>query len=208
LPDLPFPPDSSRLAGNGSGTFVPDRLDLVPSKRLFLFRAGFSGNAALLPPPLRGTVNETFGRGPYLATPVIRYRTCILSGHLLDSVPEPIRKSKSVTIYIVTLGSGIDTEIDALFASGEALRGSLLDAWGSESAEALAARFDKGLRRGRDDGTIRFSPGFGGVPATANARLAEAVGELPVEVDSRTGILRPRKSVLCVIGWGDDRTSG
>lgn len=173
----------------------------MPRKKLYLFRAGYPGRLADLSPELRAAADEVYEFGLSLARPAVRSRTCPVGLLPLYSVPDRFSKSKTVTIYVATLGAALDEAIERFFSAGEALRGTLLDAWGSESVEALANRFDDSLRTPGRQGTIRFSPGYGNVPVTANADLAGMIGDCPVNVDRKTGIMIPRKSVLCMIGW-------
>jgi hypothetical protein len=204
-------PASAPNSGNFSdsihfGTLSPESIDLLPRKRLVFLRAGYSANIVTIPRPIRQAADAAYRLGLSLSKPEIRYGTCVLEKLPLYSIPERFGKSKSVTIFSATLGPGIDRSIDEFFATGDSLMGLLLDAWGSESVEALANRFDKRLRRGVCDGTIRFSPGYGQVPASANAALLGILGGESVSARPDTGVMVPRKSVLCMIGWSDNRT--
>jgi hypothetical protein len=127
----------------------------------------------------------------------------------LDGVPLPgeLRGRASYSAMLFSLGPRIDAAIDEYFSQGEPLRALFLDSWGSEAAESLARNVDERLRAGRGAGTIRFAPGYGGFDVRHNSEwLALAIGaaeaaEKSISADARTGIIIPRKSIICMIGW-------
>jgi len=126
-----------------------------------------------------------------------------------DMIPPGLEGAASHTVLLVTLGSKLDDVIASRFASGSPFEAVLFDAWGSEAAEALTQAMDSLLREERAErfrGTFRFAPGYGDFSVVNNARWLERVdgaprGGLPVTADPRTGVLSPRKSILCMIGW-------
>jgi hypothetical protein len=122
------------------------------------------------------------------------------------SLPGKLEGCASYSAMLFSLGAGLDLAAEAYFGRDEPLRALLLDSWGSEAVECLAENVDERLRAARGRGTTRFAPGYGGFSVRHNAEwLKLAVGEdkpeRPVSVDSQTGIIIPRKSIICMIGW-------
>ncbi len=77
----------------------------------------------------------------------------------------------------------------------------ILDAWGSEAVEELNESFDKKLREQYGKGTMRFSPGYGDVDVRMNKYFVKKLLGID-EIDVlESGILVPRKSTVCMIGW-------
>jgi hypothetical protein len=121
-------------------------------------------------------------------------------------LPEKLERCASYSAMLFSLGAGLDSAAEAYFGRDEPLRALLLDSWGSEAAEVLAENVDARLRASRGHGTIRFAPGYSGFSVRHNSEWLElALGkdkpERPVSVDAQTGIIMPRKSIICMIGW-------
>ena len=186
-----------------SEVFIPEKSDIMPSKKLFLYRAGFKGRQIEMDDVMKENINSIYLHGLRIARPKLFYKT-----FRIDEVPEQVipgifEGTKRITIFVSTLGYEIDEEIERLFEEGKVLKANLLDAWGSEAVEALNERFDAKLRARNGKGTMRFSPGYGDVDIRVNFDILELLGVVEVVSDRKTGILRPRKSTTCLIGWYD-----
>ncbi len=186
-----------------SEVFIPEKSDIMPSKKLFLYRAGFKGRQIEMDDVMKENINSIYLHGLRIARPKLFYKT-----FRIDEVPEQVipgifEGTKRITIFVSTLGYEIDEEIERLFEEGKVLKANLLDAWGSEAVEALNERFDAKLRARNGKGTMRFSPGYGDVDIRVNFDILDLLGVVEVVSDRKTGILRPRKSTTCLIGWYD-----
>jgi len=53
-------------------------------------------------------------------------------------------------------------------------------------------------------GTMRFSPGYGNVDVRWNKYIVELLNVEGIEVLS-SGIMLPRKTTTCMIGWYDEK---
>ena len=176
--------------------------------RAYLVRAGYASCLAEVSPEIMGTAREIYLAGLDIASPVAVVAE--LKGDRVDEglLPETLRDCAHYHFMLLTLRRAIDEWIDRFFAEGEPLRGALLDAWGSEAVEALAQNIDEQLRAAHAEmsGTIRFAPGYGGFDVRMNAAWLDLIkwntrSDIDVDVDRNTGIIAPRKSIVCAIGW-------
>lgn len=106
------------------------------------------------------------------------------------------------TIFLATLGSGVDDEIDRL--AGTPSMQVVLDAAASEAAEACARwiqRREAALASSAGARALqRFSPGYGDFSLGCQRWFAERFPSLGVRVEA-SGMMVPRKTVSGVIGW-------
>ncbi len=117
------------------------------------------------------------------------------------------RRADPVVAFLATIGPALEREVDALSSVGETTRAFLLDAIGSETADAAADALHRDvLSREADRAgcrvTPRFSPGYGDWPLASQREL------VPLCEGQRIGIsltpsclMVPRKSVSAVLGW-------
>ena len=182
------------------------REDIMPSMRFFLSRAGQFGSLGKMTPELRSAAHRMYREGLALSQPSVTAAMVPaeeLPGYL---IPEPLTAAVRISLFCATLGERLDEAIDSLFQRDKPLDGSLLDAWGSEAVEQLAQNIDVRLRARYGVGSMRFSPGYGNFSVLYNGELLPLLLNLgsavPISVSKETGILSPRKSVLCMIGWG------
>ena len=183
------------------------REDIMPSMRFFLSRAGQFSPLCKMTQELRTTAHRIYREGLALSEPSVAaamIRAEELAEHL---IPDPLKRASHISLFCATLGERLDEAIDSLFQRDKPLDGSLLDAWGSEAVEQLAQNIDVRLRARYGMGSMRFSPGYGNFSVLYNAELLPLLLQLDsavsVSVSDETGILSPRKSVLCMIGWGE-----
>lgn len=184
--------------------FIPEKTDIMPAKKLFLYRAGFKGSKIEMDDAMRDNVNSIYLYGLEIAKPQLFYKTLPVNEIPERIIPGVFNGIKKITIFVSTLGYKIDEEIENLIKKEQMLKASLLDAWGSESIEALNERFDAKLRTKNGKGTMRFSPGYGDVDIRVNTDILRLLNVVEVMSDSKTGILKPRKSTTCLIGWYND----
>ncbi len=181
---------------------------VVPDRRRFLLRAGFKGNAFSLSSLMREYIGKTHLRALRLIEPFLFYKTESKQAfEPLGILPESFFKTVRVTLFVATLGLRIDEAIQRDFAEEKSLEPVLLDAWASEALEGINDRFDAAIREGQN-GTRRFSPGYGEVDIRKNrealAYLKSEEGDPlgdQIRVIPSTGILIPRKTTISMIGW-------
>lgn len=182
-------------------TFIPKKTDIMPVKKVFLYRAGFKGSKIEMDDTMRDNVNSIYLYGLEIAEPKLFYKTFSVNEIPERIIPGVFNGIRRITIFVSTLGYKIDEEIENLIKKEQMLKASLLDAWGSESIEVLNERFDARLRAKNGKGTMRFSPGYGDVDIRVNTDILKLLNVVEVISDSKTGILKPRKSTTCLIGW-------
>ena len=191
-----------------SGIFPVQREDAMPRMRACLTRAGYAARLAEVSPEIMETAREIYLVGLEVSTPLavaVELDGDRVGGEIL---PGALHGCARYHFMLLTLGRTIDEWIDRFFVEGEPLRGALLDAWGSEAVEALAQNIDDKLRAARTEmsGTIRFAPGYGGFDVRMNATWLDLIkwnvdATIDVDADRNTGVITPRKSIVCAIGW-------
>ncbi|MDR0616915.1 MAG: hypothetical protein LBG29_08920 [Synergistaceae bacterium] len=181
--------------------------DVMPRLKAYLARAGYRSALKDVQGEAMAVARDVYEEALALAEPlaaVSDYRAGELDSVML---PEKLRGRASYSAMLFSLGSRIDAAIEGYFGRGEPLRAFFMDSWGSEAVESLARNVDGRLRAERGSGTIRFAPGYGGFDVRHNgawlwlaSRGAEGI-EKSISVDAGTGIIIPRKSIICMIGW-------
>ena len=122
-------------------------------------------------------------------------------------VAKMLKDSDAVVIFMVTIGSMLEEEVDELMKQGEMTRGVILDAIGSETVDAVAEKLHKVVikQMAEKQGfsvTPRFSPGYGDWPITVQKDLLELCGGRLIGISVNESFLMiPRKSVSAVLGW-------
>ncbi len=177
----------------------------MPSIRSFLTRAGQFGPVNKMTPELRDVAHKMYRKGMELSQTfvvAVLADTEELPEYL---IPTPLARSARISLFCATLGKGLDEAVESLFQKDKPLEGALLDAWGSEAVEQMAQNVDSLLRARHGKGTMRFSPGYGDFSVLHNGELLRYLSSesatLPLFASAETGILTPRKSVVCMIGW-------
>ncbi|MDL2263098.1 hypothetical protein LJC31_00440 [Synergistaceae bacterium OttesenSCG-928-I11] len=195
-------------------TAIPiSREDAMPRMRAYLTRAGYASHVSDVSKDVmrmaRDVYLEAFDRAEPVAISCDRE-----AKKFPGAVSEALAGCASYTLLFFSLGACFDAAVDDLLARGETLRAMLMDAWGSEAVEALAEHVDATLRKERGAGTMRFSPGYEPCDIRENFAWFEAIagdcghddGTInfsEYSVNPETGIITPRKSVICAIGWRD-----
>jgi hypothetical protein len=118
-----------------------------------------------------------------------------------------LRKADRVVAFLTTIGPALEREVDALTSAGETTRAFLLDAVGSETADALADALHRGVLSQEADAagyrvTPRFSPGYGDWPLESQRELVPLCEGMRIGVSlTPSCMMLPRKSVSAVLGW-------
>jgi len=118
-----------------------------------------------------------------------------------------LRTSDPVAFFMVTIGPALEEEVKTLSDRGDMARAVVLDAVGSETADAVADRMHRVVlkRLAEEKGfsvTPRFSPGYGDWPVTVQGELLEVCGGGLIGISvNESSLMIPRKSVSAVCGW-------
>ena len=182
--------------------YTAQKSEIMPSKRAYLARAGFKGEKVILEDRLRDVANSVYAVGLDLAKGVITYANFPIDELTAEVIPESFGGAKAVTFFASTLGQELDEQIEQFSMAEQVLHATLLDAWGSEALEALNRFFDGEMRQKYGRGTRRFSPGYGDVDIRANSLILDLI-RCDTICANVAGLLLPRKSTVCMIGWFD-----
>jgi len=123
---------------------------------------------------------------------------------------QPIAGAELV-LGISTIGPALEEEVARALRRGDSVRGLLLDAAGSAAAEEAADRLERRILKVRREvprepcprGFLRFSPGYGDWPVTAQRALFDLLpaGEIGVSL-LPSCLMVPRKSVSFALWLG------
>jgi hypothetical protein len=187
-------------------------LGFAPGSRGVLSRLGVP--AACADAALREEVRHAVEEVGRVAAPALEYlesdlaeggRGEILAGGVLfrsEDLACRLRGCSRATLFALTLGDALDRAVEAL--SGKPSRQVILDAAGSEAAEALARSFQRfvAARAGASGmrALPRYSPGYGDLGLENQSWFVETFGGVGLRL-SPGGMLVPLKSVTGVIGW-------
>ena len=184
-----------------TNVFHFEKRDWLPSKKLYLLRAGFQGVENKLDQNMMHLTNEIYLEAISLVQPQLFYQTVSVQKVLNISIPRQFEGISDVTFFVSTLGESIKKRAEAYSLSEETTKGAMLDAWASESLEALNDRFDNHLRHTHNKGTMRFSPGYADIPLSENKKIIDFLRCPIVQAHPKSGMLIPQKSTVCMIGW-------
>lgn len=184
-----------------TNVFVPtSKKEFMPSKKLFLARAGARYAEILRDPSLNEAANKIYLQGLDVAKPVVYWRLFNVEEIPPEMIPLRIAGYKRYLIMASTLGIDIDKAIEE-YSRESTLKAFLLDSWASEALERLNNTFQKWFEKEHGVRTsFRFSPGYGDLPVTVNQKFVEMLSvENVIEVLS-TGVMIPRKTTTCIMG--------
>lgn len=187
------------------GCVAVPRVWTMPRMRAYLSRAGYRSLVSDVAPDILAAAKACYTEALEIVSPLAATADVRPDEPGLP-LPEMLQGAASLTLMVCSLGIGIDREVEASFARGESLRALLLDAWASEAVEALVGNLDETLRRARGEGTMRFAPGYPPFDIRHNRNWLRHIKtradcDIPAEADAETGIITPRKSIICAIGW-------
>jgi cobalamin-dependent methionine synthase I len=122
-------------------------------------------------------------------------------------VTKMLRESVQVILFMITIGSALEKESEALFARGDSTSGFILDAIGSETADAVADKMHHHVLKNHAfqlglDVTPRFSPGYGGWPLTVQNEILNICNGSSIGISvTKSSMMIPRKSVSAILGF-------
>jgi hypothetical protein len=178
--------------------YIPEAFEIMPQKRFYLLRAGFKGTTHSINDKLKEEINNVYLYGLELSKPKVVFNTLPVDILANSLIPHSFKGVKLITFFASTLGKDIDNFI----SNSNMLISTLLDAWASEAIEALNSTFDEKLRKQSGHGTRRFSPGYDDIDIRKNYDIVKNLLKTDiVTVNQNTGIITPRKSTICMIGW-------
>ncbi len=180
--------------------FIPDKIDYMPEKKLFLARAGIRYVEAINDENIMKDVNSIYLLGLECARPKLFWRTFERSDLPDYSIPSQFAQYNEFLIFISTLGKEIDQKIEELGKSSVYLS-FLLDSWASESLEKLNDTFEEKFKKeNAKELTMRFSPGYGDLDIRTNKKYVELLGLCNEITVLNSGIMIPRKTTTCIAG--------
>ncbi|OWZ83008.1 hypothetical protein [Natranaerobius trueperi] len=120
-------------------------------------------------------------------------------------IPTEITNIYSYENFIVfssTLGKTADELIQSSLQKEDYYKSYLMDSWFSECVETINKQIDKLTNDHLESNkrSNRFSPGYGKINILINKKLDRQLEFSNITVNSRTGILLPEKSTICLIG--------
>ena len=116
-----------------------------------------------------------------------------------------LKGAQKAALFVCTIGRDLADKVNGYVTEGEIARATVLDAVGSEAAEALADRIDDLIKaKAKADGyaaVIRFSPGYGDWTIFDQTKILKALrsGKIGVKA-TKSYIMVPEKSVTACIG--------
>ena len=122
-----------------------------------------------------------------------------------SSVSHLLKNAFAVLFLAVTIGPGLENKIAHYSKEKQFEQTLILDAIGSEEAEAAANALNNHLlvlaRQAKLTLTRRFSPGYGDLPLQFQTQLYKelSLATLGISIDDRF-ILRPKKTVTAILG--------
>jgi cobalamin-dependent methionine synthase I len=203
---------------------ILDRLQIVRDIRLPLerknvyARLGYKKGKTELSPKMIHLFDEAFEKAGRVMTPAGAYimrqienreETLKLSNSdvtvTATSVKELLKNSFAVLFMAVTIGPGLENQIALSSEEKQFEKTLILDAIGSEGAEAAADALNDHLlvlaRQSKMTLTRRFSPGYGDLPLQFQAQLYKelSLASLGISIDDKF-FLRPKKTVTALLG--------
>lgn len=116
-----------------------------------------------------------------------------------------LKGADKAALFVCTIGKDLAGRVNGYVKRGEIARATVLDAVGSEAAEALAGYVDDMIKsKARSEGyatVIRFSPGYGDWTIFDQSRLLKILKAHKIGVKAtKSYIMVPEKSVTACIG--------
>jgi hypothetical protein len=127
----------------------------------------------------------------------LRVRSVSLSKHL--------KGASKAALFACTIGRELGEKVNAYVRKGEIANATVLDAAGSEAAEALADEIDRTVtKNARAEGfstVTRFSPGYGDWSVFDQGKVLKALKASKIGIRAtKSYIMLPEKSVTACIG--------
>ncbi|QIV78026.1 methionine synthase [Fervidobacterium pennivorans subsp. keratinolyticus] len=180
--------------------FIPEKYQYMPSKKIFLARAGVIYSKAIDDEKLLEIANKIYLKGLEVAKPFVYWDVFKKDQIPETAIPGKFKQYDTFLVFISTLGNTLDEEIENL-SQTSTLEAMLLDAWGSEAIEKLNDTFEQIFKsRNNCELTMRFSPGYGDLHITVNKTYVELLGVTDKITVLDTGLMIPRKTTTCIAG--------
>jgi len=180
--------------------FIPEKYQYMPSKRIFLARAGVIYAKVIDDEKLLEIANRIYLKGLEVARPFVYWNIFKKDQLPENAIPGKFKQYDTFLLFISTLGETLDEEIEKL-SQISTLEAMLLDAWGSEAIEKLNDAFEQVFKNQNNcELTMRFSPGYGDLHITVNKIYAELLGVADKITVLDTGLMIPRKTTTCIAG--------
>jgi hypothetical protein len=203
---------------------IVKNLPAVPEARQVYARMGFKPHKADIPEAMKPLVIEAMAQGRDLVKPIACFcshrilwpsgaetrrpeRIEIESAFAIESEKAAVRMAGCSEIYLmaVTIGPELDARVSEISHSGDMTRAFLLNAYGSEAAEALMESLNREIVRQVEaqglSTTKRYSPGYGDWPITAQTDLLGHLGAERIGISlTESCLMIPEKSVSAIIG--------
>lgn len=118
-----------------------------------------------------------------------------------------LRDAEKVVVFMVTIGPDLEQKVKLLMDAGNMTEAVILDAIGSETADAAADKIHHSVLKklAQTAGftvTPRFSPGYGDWPVTVQRDVLQICDGKQIGITVNDSFLmQPRKSVSAVLGW-------
>jgi len=122
-------------------------------------------------------------------------------------VAKMLRSTDKVIVFMVTIGADLEEKVKQLMDDGNMTEAVILDAIGSETADAAADKLHHDVLKNLAQTagctiTPRFSPGYGDWPVTVQREILQVCGGSQIGISVNDSFLmQPRKSVSAVLGW-------
>lgn len=186
--------------GDEMNTFIPEKYQYMPPKKIFLARAGARYKNVVNDEKLMEIVNRIYLLGISSAEPIV-YWDIFSKTSISDlPIPEKFSKCDKFIICVSTLGMRFDETIEEI-SKISTIEAMLLDAWGSEALETLNDNFQHVyLEDILIKTTMRFSPGYGDLDITVNKTYVELLGISDKVKVNEFGIMVPRKTTTFIAG--------
>ena len=146
------------------------------------------------------------GKGIYIILPVeskseseIVLKNISLKG---KAITKAMAKAKEIALFVDTIGSALETEVNRLYQRDEYTKATILDTIGSVAADEGAEYLNSIIaEKAKTKSTPRFSPGYGDWDLSIQKKLLRITQALKIGVTCNEAFFMiPRKSVSAVIG--------
>lgn len=197
---------------------ILEHLAAEPDLKPVYHRMGFKPGKAAIPDEMKPWVDRAIRLGQQLIEPRACYEYRKIQHHephiievdgafKIESEKVFARMAGCWGLYLaaVTLGSKLDRKVSELSGSSEVTLAFLLNAYGSEAAEALMKRLNQVIseraKEQRMETTRRYSPGYGDWPLTAQRDLLKTLQAHRIGIQlTEHCLMIPEKSVSAIVG--------
>lgn len=180
--------------------FYPEKLHYMPSKKIFLARAGSIYSRVVSDENFMALVNEIYLVAVNTVKPVVYWDIFEKEVLQMGVIPAKYSEYGKFVICASTLGVEFDELIEKIVKESST-RAMLFDAWGSEALETLNDYFqERYLKEQLIKTTQRFSPGYGDVSISMNKIYIDLLGVSDNIKVKESGVMMPRKTTTFIAG--------